>query len=316
MLDASARLLRMLALLQSSPGWTGPGLAERLDVTTRTVRKDIERLRALGYPVTAIPGKGGGYRLGAGAALPPLLLNDDEAIAVLVGLRTADGGGVEGIEESSLRALKKLEQVLPSRLRHRLSTLDAATASLPRPGPAVAPEVLTAIAGAIRHHERLRFDYRSFDRTSSARLVQPYLLVHTRGRWYLAAWDEDRRDWRTFRADRIEPRIPNGPRFVPLEPPAGGFLSQVERNLGSASWQYRCTVKVYAPAETVAAKLPNWVLVEAIDAETCWAHVGSDNPRTLALWLGALGADFDIGDSPELAAVLAELAHRYLRAVR
>ena len=146
--------------------------------------------------------------------------------------------------------------------------------------------------------------------------MQPYLLVHTRERWYLAAWDEERGDWRTFRADRIRPRIPNGPRFTPREPPAGGILAQVERNLGSASWRYRSTVKVHAPADIVVAKLPRWVLVETIDPETCWAHVGSDNPKALALWLGALDVDFEITDSPELTAVLVELAHRYLQAVR
>ncbi|MET0866314.1 MAG: YafY family protein [Nakamurella sp.] len=315
MLDTSARLLRMLSLLQVPREWTGPQLSERLEVTPRTIRKDIERLRSLGYPVTATPGKGGGYRLGAGAALPPLLLDDDEAIAVAVGLRTAASAGVEGIEEASLRALGKLEQVLPSRLRYRLNTLQAAMAALPRPGPAVAPDVLTMIAGAIRDHERLRFDYLSSDDTTSARLVQPYLLVHIRERWYLAAWDEEKQDWRTFRADRIRPRIPNGARFTPREQPPGGILAQVERNLGSAAWRYRSTVKVHAPAATVAARLPRWVLVEAIDAETCWAHVGSDDPQALALWLGALDADSEVTDSPELAAVLDALAHRYLRAV-
>ncbi|MET0965185.1 MAG: YafY family protein [Nakamurella sp.] len=315
MLDTSARLLRMLSLLQVPREWTGPQLSERLEVTPRTIRKDIERLRSLGYPVTATPGKGGGYRLGAGAALPPLLLDDDEAIAVAVGLRTAASAGVEGIEEASLRALGKLEQVLPSRLRYRLNTLQAAMAALPRPGPAVAPDVLTMIAGAIRDHERLRFDYLSSDDTTSARLVQPYLLVHIRERWYLAAWDEEKQDWRTFRADRIRPRIPNGARFTPREQPPGGILAQVERNLGSAAWRYRSTVKVHAPAATVAARLPRWVLVEAIDAETCWAHVGSDDPQALALWLGALNADFEVTDSPELAAVLDALAQRYLRAV-
>jgi len=316
MLETSARLLRMLSLLQSPRQWTGPQLAERLEVTSRTVRKDIERLRALGYPVTATPGVGGGYRLGAGAGLPPLLLDDDEAIAVVVGLRTAADGGVQGLEDASTHALAKLEQVLPSRLRHRVDTLQAATAALPLPGAAVATDVLTAIADTIRAHERLRFDYRAFDGSSSARTVQPYLLVHTRGRWYLAAWDEKRAAWRTFRADRIQPRIPNGPRFTPREPPAGGIAALVERTLGSASWRYRSAVKVHAPAEVVAAKLPRWVLVESIDAATCRAHVGSDNPKALALWLGALDADFEISNSPELTDVLVELAHRYLRAVR
>jgi len=234
---------------------------------------------------------------------------------VVVGLRTATGGGVAGIEESSLRALTKLEQVLPSRLRHRVTTLQEATVSLPTSGPAVAPDVLTTIAGAIRNRERLRFDYQSSDGTRSLRSAQPHLLVHTRGRWYLAAWDDDQQDWRTFRADRLSPRIPNGGRFTPREPPAGGVLAYVERSLGSAVWRYRATATVYAPAAEVAAKLPRWVVVEAIDDRSCLAHIGSDNPEMLALWLGALGADFEVSDAPDLVESLHILAHRYLRAV-
>jgi len=319
MLETSARLLRVLALLQSprvrSPrDWTGPLLAEHLGVTARTIRHDVDRLRELGYPVTATPGRGGGYRLGPGASLPPLLLDDDEAIAVAVGLRAAAGGGVTGIEESSLRAMTKLEQVLPSRLRHRVSTLHDATAAVPRPGAAVEPEVLTAIAAGIRDNERLRFDYESFDGSSSLRTAQPHLLVNTRGRWYLAAWDDDRTDWRTFRADRIRPRTPNGPRFTPREPPPGGFLAALEASLSSATWRYRATVTVQAPAAVVAGKLPRWVTVEPVDADSCLAQVGSDDPRMLALWLGALDADFEVDGSPELTDVLVELAHRYLRA--
>ena len=315
MLETSARLLRVLSLLQSPREWTGAQLAERLGVTTRTVRNDIERLRALGYPVTASSGPRGGYRLGSGSSLPPLLLDDEEAIAVVVGLRTAAGGGVAGIEESSQRALTKLEQVLPSRLRHRVNILQEATATLHTPGPAVAPDVLTAIAGAICDRERLRFDYESSDGTHSLRSAQPRLLVHTRGRWYLAAWDDDQQDWRTFRADRISPRIPNGARFTPRELPAGGILAHVERSVGSAVWRYRATATVYAPAAEVAAKLPRWVVVEPIDDHSCLTHVGSDNPQMLAFWLGALGVDFEINDAPELVESLQTLAHRYLRAV-
>ena len=163
MLETSTRLLRVLSLLQSPRDWTGAQLAERLGVTTRTVRNDIERLRALGYPVTATPGKGGGYRLGAGSSLPPLLFDDDEAVAVAVGLRAATGGGVAGIEESSLRALMKIEQVLPSRLRHRVTTLYGASASLPGHRATIAADLLTSVAGAIRDHERLRFDYETPD---------------------------------------------------------------------------------------------------------------------------------------------------------
>ncbi len=312
MLETSTRLLRVLSLLQAPRDWTGPQLAERLGVTTRTIRNDVERLRALGYPVTATPGKGGGYRLGAGSALPPLLLDGDEAVAVAIGLRAATGGGVAGIEEASLRALMKIEQVLPARLRRRVTALYGASASLPGHRATIAADLLTSVAGTIRDHERLRFDYETPDHASSLRTVQPHLLVHTRGRWYLAAWDDDRDDWRTFRVDRIRPRTPNGARFTPREPPPGGVLALVERTLGSATWRYRAVVTVHAAAAAVAEKLPSWAVVEPIDEHTCRAHVGSDNPRMLALWLGMLDYDFEISDAPELAYSLRALGYRYL----
>jgi len=316
MLETSARLLRLLSLLQMPREWTGPQLAQRLSVTTRTVRNDVERLRSLGYPVDARPGAGGGYRLGAGNALPPLLLDDDEAMAVAVGLRTAAAGGVAGIEETSLRALVKLEQVLPSRLRHRLETLLAATAVLPRPGPVVEADVLAAIAGAVRAREQLRFEYESFDGAASRRTAEPHRLVHTRGRWYLAAWDVDREAWRTFRVDRVLLRTPNGPRFASREEPEGGLVEYVERSLGSAAWRYRARAIVHAPVDVISARVPAAVVVEPIDDHTCAAHVGSDTPQQLALWLGMLDADFTIDDAPELAEHLLTLAHRYSRAVR
>ena len=316
MLETSARLLRLLALLQSPRSWTGPQLADRMGVTTRTVRNDVDRLRNLGYPVEATPGAGGGYRLGSGASLPPLLLDDEEAVAIAVGLRTAAAGGVSGIEESALRALTKLEQVLPSRLRYRVSTFHDATAALTVPGTTVAAEILTAVAGAIRNHETLRFDYEAFDGASTFRSAEPHLLVFTRGRWYLAAWDVERDDWRTFRADRLRLRTPNGPRFVPREPPAGGLAAHVERGLGSAHWNYQTTVRVHAPPAEIAARLPRWAVVEPVDERTCLAHVGADNPQVLALWLAALDADFEISDAPELAERLRTVAYRYLRAVQ
>src|SRR5215218_11163657 len=218
-MDTSERLLKLLSLLQARPDWTGRELAERLDVTGRTVRNDVERLRRLGYPVHASPGVGGGYRLGAGAALPPLLLDDEEAVAVAVGLRTAAGGSVAGIEETSIRALMKLEQVLPSRLRHRVDAVQASMVTVPGTGPTVDADVLTAIAGAIRASERLRFDYIHHDGIMSVRTTEPHRLVNWGRRWYLVAWDTDRQDWRTFRVDRLSPRTPSGPRFTPREFP-------------------------------------------------------------------------------------------------
>jgi predicted DNA-binding transcriptional regulator YafY len=315
MLQTSTRLLRLLSLLQARAAWSGPELADRLEVTTRTVRNDVERLRQLGYPVHATPGVGGGYRLGAGAALPPLLLDDDEAVAVAVGLRTAANGSVTGIQETSVRALTKLEQVLPSRLRHRVNAVAAATVEVPASGPTVDAEVLTAIAGACRDRQRLRFDYRDHDGSASVRTVEPHRLVHDRGRWYLVAWDVDRQDWRTFRADRIHPRIPTGPRFAPRDPPDGDVASYLLRGVGAATWRYRARVIVHAPATVIAGRLPPAVLVEAVDEHTCSVSVGSDTPQMLALYLGLLDADFEVGEAPELVEQLRTLADRYRRAI-
>jgi predicted DNA-binding transcriptional regulator YafY len=317
MLETSARLLRLLSLLQTPREWSGSELSERLDVTTRTVRNDVERLRNLGYPVNATRGAAGGYRLGAGASLPPLLLDDEEAVAVAVGLRTAAVGSVAGIEESSLRALAKLEQVLPSRLRRRVNTLQTYTIPVPpdRQGPKVSADTLTAISAACRDRERLRFDYQSHEGTTSRRDVEPYRLVNWGRRWYLVAWDTQRQDWRTYRVDRIQPRTPTGPRFTPRELPDDDLASYVSRGVSAAAWRYRARVTVHAPAEVIADRLPAAVgPVEAIDETTCVVHTGADNVETLALWLGMLGADFNVTNSPELADHFRVLADRYRRA--
>jgi predicted DNA-binding transcriptional regulator YafY len=317
MAETSARLLRLLSLLQTRRDWTGPELADRLGVTTRTVRNDVGRLRSLGYPVHATPGVAGGYRLGAGAALPPLLLDDDEAVAVAVGLRTAAGGAVTGIEETSLRALAKLEQVLPARLRHRVSAVQAVTVAITGPGPTVDPAVLTAVADACRDHERLRFGYRDHTGTTSLRTVEPHRLVNWGRRWYLVAWDPDRQDWRTFRADRMAPHAPTGPRFQPRDPPDGDVAAYVTRNVGSATWRYQAQIRVHASADVVAAKLPFTLgPVQAVDEHTCLLNAGSDSPHMLAVYLGMLDVDFEITDPPELVAAFRRLADRYRRATR
>jgi predicted DNA-binding transcriptional regulator YafY len=319
MLETSARLLKLLSLLQTPREWTGTELAERLDVTTRTVRNDVDRLRDLGYPVHATRGSAGGYRLGAGAALPPLLLDDEEAVAVAVGLRSGATGSVAGIEESSLRALAKLEQVLPSRLRHRLNALQAYTVAVPANtgGPRVAHDVLTALVAACRDHQRLRFDYRAHDGSHSRRDVEPYRLVNWGRRWYLVAWDTDRADWRTYRVDRIEPRTPTGPRFAPRPLPDQDLARYVSRGVGAAAWRYQVQVTVHAPADVIAERLPAAVgPIVAIDEYTCRLQTGSDHPEMLAAWLGMLGADFDIADAPELASALQTIGERYLRAAR
>jgi len=316
MLETSARLLRLLSLLQARRDWTSTELATRLGVSTRTIRNDVGRLRGLGYPVDARPGVAGGYRLGTGAALPPLLLDDEEAVAVAVGLRTAASGSIAGIEETSVRALAKLQQVLPSRLRRRVSAFQAYALPIPSRGPQADPDVLTVIAGACRDHERLRFDYRAHSGAASRRSVEPYRLVNDRQRWYLVAWDTDRHTWRTFRVDRIKPRTPAGPRFTPRAlPPDREIAAQVARGVGEATWRYRARVIVHAPASHVRGRLPIPVEVESLGEDQCAFEPGADDPQLLALYLGMLDADFTIVDSPELVNALHKLTGRYQRAI-
>jgi predicted DNA-binding transcriptional regulator YafY len=316
MLETSARLLRLLSLLQARRDWTSTELATRLSVSTRTIRNDVDRLRRLGYPVDARPGVAGGYRLGTGGALPPLLLDDEEAVAVAIGLRIAASGSIAGIEETSVRALTKLQQVLPSRLRRRVSVFQAYALPAPSRGPQVDPDVLTVIASACRDHERLRFDYRAHSGAASRRSVEPYRLVNDRRRWYLVAWDVDRDAWRTFRADRIEPRTPAGPRFTPRAlPPDREIVAQVARGVGESTWRYRARVIVHAPVAHVRGRLPIPIEVESLGEDQCAFEPGSDDPEMLALYLGMLGADFEIMDAPELVDALRKLAGRYQRAI-
>src|ERR671919_2171878 len=214
MTETSSRLLELLSLLQARRDWPGGELAERLEVSGGTVRRDVERLRGLGYPVESLTGPAGGYRLLAGSAMPPLLLDDEEAIAIAVGLRTAARASVTGIEETAVRALVKLEQVLPAHLRRRVGALGSATFTLPVTGPTVDPQELTVIAAACRDSECLRFGYRSRDGSDSRREVEPHSLVNHGRRWYLVAWDHRRDDWRTFRIDRLAKPASTGVRFV------------------------------------------------------------------------------------------------------
>ncbi|MEJ3659134.1 YafY family protein [Actinomycetes bacterium KLBMP 9759] len=317
MLETSARLLKMLSLLQTRREWTGADLADRLGVTTRTVRRDVDRLRELGYPVHASRGTAG-YQLGAGAALPPLLLDDDEAVAVVVGLRTASAGSVAGIGETSLRALAKLEQVLPSRLRHRVATLHAATVRVDgTAGPAVGPDVLMAVAEACRRHERLRFDYTSHIGGASVRTVEPHSLVSFVRHWYLVAWDVDRADWRTFRADRMAPRIPNGPRFTPREPPEGDVVTYLSNQLSIKAWDHQATVRLHGSADEVADRVwPGTGVLEAVDGSSCLMHVGSPSVGDLVWMITSVGIDFTlVSGSPELVAAIREQGRRCLSAV-
>jgi predicted DNA-binding transcriptional regulator YafY len=315
MLSTSERLLRVLTLLESRRDWSGSDLAERLEVSTRTIRNDMVRLRTLGYPVGAAPGVAGGYRLGAGAALPPLLLDDDEAVAVAVALGSSAGGGVAGIEETSVRALVKLEQVLPSRLRRRVNALQAYTVPVALSGPTVEPHLLSTIAGACRDAEVLRIDYRKHDGTESTRSVEPYRLVHLGRRWYLVAWDRDRRAWRTFRVDRLQVRSPNGPRFTPRELPAEDIGDYVMRNVRSMPMPYEVKVLVHAAAVVITERVPRGIVVEPVDEETCAVYAKANTIEMLTLYLGMMDADFTVTEPPELVDRLRKMSERFLSAV-
>jgi predicted DNA-binding transcriptional regulator YafY len=234
MSNASSRLLDLLSLLQGRRDWPGAELADRLEVSGRTVRRDVGRLRDLGYPVESLTGPAGGYRLRAGTAMPPLLLDEEEAIAIAVGLRTAARASVTGIEETSIRALVKLEQVLPTHLRRRVAALGSATIAGPVSGPTVDPQHLTTIAAACRDTECIRFDYRSRDGTGTRRRLEPHSLVNRGRRWYLVGWDRGRDDWRTFRVDRVSRPAATGPRFKPRRLPAKDAAAFVEQSIAGA----------------------------------------------------------------------------------
>jgi len=315
-MGTSARLLRLLSLLQTPRDWTGSELAERLEVSPRTIRNDVERLRALGYPVHATRGSVGGYRLEAGASMPPLLLDDDEAVAVAIGLRTATGGAVTGIEETSLRALAKLEQVLPPRLRLQVSTLQRVTVHVRRrPVTTVDAAVLTELARVARDHFTLRFDYSDRRQTASQRRVEPYRIVSSGQRWYLVAWDLDRGDWRTFRVDRVREGMSPGARFSPRELSDAEVEALIARGVPVEARRHQARVLVHAPAAELAERFGPWLgTITAIDDTSCILETGADNLEMLAGYLGLLGADFSVSEPPELVSALRVLAARYAAA--
>ncbi len=315
-MKTSSRLLRLLALLPTRRSWTGEELAERLSVTTRTVRNDVERLRDAGYAIDSTSGVAGGYRLASGTELPPLLLDHDEATVVALALRRLTAGGGAGIEEASLRTLVKIEQVMPKTVRKRVKNVKETVLMTPQAAPAIDVDVLSALAAACRDRLELRFDYTSHDRSQSARTAEPHRVVHDGRRWYLLAWDLDRADWRTFRVDRLKPRPPGGRRFVPRELPERDAAAYVARQVGRAAWDYRARVKVFTPAAELSGRLPAAVAVRALDAGSCVADVGSDSPQILAHYLAMLGADFEVLDGAELREPLMQLSRRFQRAAR
>ncbi len=315
MTETSSRLLQLLALLQARREWPGTELANRLGVSGRTIRRDVERLRDLGYPVQSVTGPAGGYRLAAGTAMPPLLLDDDEAIAIAVGLRTAARASVTGIEETAIRALVKLEQVLPAHLRRRVAALGSTTIAPPLAGPTVEPQDLTVIAAACRDRECLRFAYRSRDGTNSRRLVEPHTLVNRGRRWYLVAWDRDRTDWRTFRLDRLASPASTGVRFAGRALPATDAAAYIEQSIAGAPNRFEARVTLHVRADQIARRVPpHWGTIEPIDAHSCEYRTGDDHLPWLALRIAMLGVDFDVHEPPELAEHVRALADRLRRA--
>lgn len=312
MTDTPVRLLNLLSLLQTPREWPGSELAERLSVSPRTIRRDIDRLRDLGYPVEATLGAVGGYRLVAGTAMPPLLLDDEEAVAIAVGLRAGAGHAIEGVEEASVRALAKLEQVLPARLRHRVSTLQNATLPLTRgDGATVTPATLTTLAGAVTGREKLRFGYRAGDGAESKRLVEPYRLVSTGRRWYLVAYDLGREDWRTFRVDRVSDPLATGARFTPRELPAGDAAQLLVRSMSRAQPELDLDVTFEAPADFVTARLPSHLVPTATGPATCRLRTRSaDSVEWLAIRLALVDAPFTIQSPPSLLTYVEDLAAR------
>ena len=307
----SARLLSLLSLLQARRDWPGALLAERLGVSPRTVRRDVDRLRELGYPIVTAKGPDGGYRLGAGTQLPPLLFDDEQAVALSVALRIATTTGV-GIEEAAARALHTVRQVMPARLRHRIDTLQV-TAVERAAAPRVDSAVLTAVSAAVHAREVLRFDYAG---ASPPRRAEPHHLVTRSGRWYLVAWDLARDDWRTFRVDRIAPRTPTGPRFTPRDLPADNVAAFVTaRFSGStgADWPCRGQVVLDLPAAEVSPFVHDGV-VEALTPTRCRLTLASWSWPALAAAIGRFDADIEVVGPTELKDAFAHLARRYARA--
>jgi predicted DNA-binding transcriptional regulator YafY len=314
MADNAARLLAMLGLLQGRASWAGSELAERLDVTTRTVRNDVERLRRLGYPVNAARGPVGGYRLGAGGRLPPLLLDDVEAVAVAIGLRAIASGSEVG--EAGARALAKLEQVLPAHLRPMVDALSSVVEHAPEntatdaPDPEVPAATLKALATAIRAVETIRLDYDDVPRH-----LEPYRLLSWQRRWYLVGRDLDSGEWDVFRADRMRTRQPTRKAFAPRLVPGGDYTAFTMRRVSVTGWNVHARLRVDAPAAAVLDRIhPGVGVVEEVSDTQSVLVTGADSIPTIAAFIGMLGMDFSVESPDELRAELRRQGERYLRA--
>lgn len=316
MTTPSGRLLTLLSLLQARRDWPGESLADRLGVSRRTVRRDVDRLRELGYPVQTTKGPAGGYRLAPGSDLPPLLFDDEQAVAVAVALQSATLG-VTGVEEAAVRALATIRQVMPSRLRHRVDALQVLTVPpASTSDTAVDPDVLLQVGACCRDHQVLRFDYVDKEGAGSLRSVEPHRLVSRRGRWYAVGWDLDRASWRTFRVDRMRPRTPAGPRFAPRGL-TDDMIADLVRPPVEATWPARGRIVLHARAADVSRWVrPDQGTVIARDESSCELDVGSWSWPALAAWLLLFEAEFEVLGPPELVSALEELGGRVARAAR
>ncbi|HLJ46550.1 MAG TPA: YafY family protein [Bryobacteraceae bacterium] len=316
MLETSARLLQLLSLFQGRRLWSGAELSERLNVTVRTVRRDVDKLRALGYQIRSTSGVEGGYQFVPGSAMPPLLLADEEAVAVALGLGLAATGAVAGMEEASVTALAKIEQVLPVRLGRRVSALRSMIVTPPGAAFSVDARALTTIAGACRDQRMVAFRYRDYAGKASARSVEPHRLVHTGYRWYLVAWDPDRNDWRTFRVDRIHPNISTDKNFSPRQPPARDLVAYVTRGAAFAP-PIQARARVFISAETLAGRIPFAAKhVERIDDESCYLNLRASSYESMAMHLVFLGVDFQVAEPPEFLHEIKRVAKRLRRGIK
>jgi predicted DNA-binding transcriptional regulator YafY len=315
MANTSSRTLRLLSLLQTHRYWTGAELAAKLRVSVRTVRRDVDRLRELGYPVEADRGVDGGYQLAAGAALPPLAVDDDEAVAIAIGLRTAAQGAVAGIEDTSVRALAKIVQIMPPRLQRRVDALSAVTVpAVWGTRSTVDAGVLTTVAQACRSEVRMRFSYTGRGAETTERHVEPHRLVSLGRRWYLVAYDLTREDWRSFRIDRLRDPTSTGIRFRPREVPGGDTAAFVRAGIESMPAAYTVEVVVHASPATVRAALGPWGTVEEIDGERCRLRMTVDSLDWPALAVGSIRAEFEVISPPEFVEHIREWAARFTHA--
>lgn len=317
MSGTSSRALQLLSLLQTHRYWAGSELAERLEVSLRTLRRDVDRLRELGYPVEAQRGVEGGYQLAPGASLPPLVLDDEEAVALAVGLMAAAQSSVAGTAESSMRALAKVVQVMPARLRRQAEAMQAMIEPTPGQGleTSVDPRALTAIAQACRDSERLRFDYTAARGAQQRRHVEPHRMVSLGRRWYLVAYDLERHDWRTFRLDRLGDLERTGARFAPRTLPAPDAATFVRQGLTQVPSAYTVEAQIHAPADSVRDRVGRWASIEDMGDGTCLMRMRTDSFDWPAMVLGNLGAEFSVVGPPEMVGYLAEWTERFARSV-